>query len=229
MKNMSSAEFFAKKAPYNLRYIVAAVFVMVATNVAVVSQTVRAAACTPPGTDYGMVSYTASVGSAGTYRIWLRMAAPDASTNTVLLDIDSATCYIVGGASVPVYSGGTSTYFTNNVSNWINHTSSNGVIGQSLTSGSHTIKLIGTGVGVVVDRVIMTTDDSCTPTGTGDNCAMVYLAPDIDMNGTVNFLDFSALANKYSQSGAGLGRSDINRDGVVDFLDFSLLANKYGQ
>jgi hypothetical protein len=216
-------------ASHRARYIVAAVFVVIAMNTAITSQTAHAAACTPPGTDYGTVSYTASVGTAGTYRIWLRMAAPDVSTNTVLLDIDSTTCYIAGGSSVPVYANGTSTYFTNNTSNWINKTSSNAVISYSFTSGSHTIKLIGNGTGVVVDRVIMTTDDTCTPTATGDNCVMVYLAPDIDMNGVVNFLDFSALANKYGQSGGSIGRSDINRDGTVDFLDFSLLASKYGQ
>lgn len=195
----------------------------------VIPSTASAAACTPPGTDYGTVTYTASVSTATTYHIWVRMAAPSVSVNTVLLEVDGTTCYTVGGASVPVYANGASAHFTNDASNWINHTSGSVVISQSLSSGSHTLKLIGTGDGIVVDRLILTSDDSCTPADTGANCAMVYLAPDIDMNGIVNFLDFSALANKYGQSGSGLGRNDINRDGTVNFLDFSLLANKYGQ
>jgi hypothetical protein len=205
------------------------IFMAFASFFAITPHAVYAAACTPPGTDYGTVTYTASISAAGTYRIWVRMSAPSTSVNTVMLDIDSTTCYTIGGSDVPTYANGASTYFTNNTTNWINHTSGSVVMSQSLSSGSHTIKLIGTGDGVVVDRVLFTTDDSCTPTGAGDNCAMVYIAPDIDMNGVVNFLDFSALASKYGQSGSSLGRSDINRDGVVNFLDFSLLANKYGQ
>lgn len=217
--------FFRKRfAP-----VLASICVMIASVVAVQPQTALAAACTPPGTDYGTVTYSATISTPGTYRIWVRMAAPDASTNTVLLEIDGNTCHTVGGSTVPVYASGTSTHFANNTSNWINRTSGGATISHTFTSGSHAFELIGTGTGVVVDRVLVVTDDSCTPTGTGDNCAMVYLAPDIDMNGAVNFLDFSALASRYSQSGAGLGRSDINRDGVVNFLDYSLLASKYGQ
>lgn len=213
----------------NLKLIAAASAAALASVVSIITpHRALAAACTAPGTDYGTITFTASVSSAGAYRFWTRMAAPSSSVNTVMLEVDGSTCYTVGGSSVPVYSSGTSSYFTNNKSNWINQTSSGSTISQSLTSGSHTIKLIGTGADVVVDRVIITADDSCTPTGTGDNCAMIYVAPDIDMNGNVNFLDFSRLAAKYNQS-SNLGRTDINNDGTVNFLDYSLLASKYGQ
>lgn len=213
----------------HVRYFVAALVVSFSGIFACFPHAALAAACTAPGTDYGTVTNTVSVPTTTTYRIWLRMAAPSASVNTVMLEIDGNTCYTVGGSDVPVYASGGSTYFTNDRTNWINHTSGSTVINQSLSSGSHTFKLIGLSDGVVVDRLILTADDTCTPTGTGDNCAMSYLAPDIDMNGVVNFLDFSAFASKYGQSGSSLGRVDINRDGVVNFLDFSLLANKYGQ
>ena len=201
----------------------------IASVVSIMTIRVSAAACTPPSTDYGTVTYTASISGAGTYRVWARMSAPSSSANTMLVEIDGATCYTMGGSTVPVYANGATTYFSGNSSNWINRTSGGGVISQSLTAGSHTIKLIGTSDGVVVDRVIITADDSCTPTGSGDNCAMIYVAPDIDMNGKVNFLDFSKLAAKYNQSGASVGRADINNDGTVNFLDYSLLASKYGQ
>lgn len=214
---------------FSSRHLVAAALVALASVVSIGGRDASAAACTPPGTDYGTVTYTASISAAGTYRIWTRMSAPSVSVNTVMLEVDGNTCYTVGGASVPTYANGATTYFANNTTNWINNTSGGATISQSLTSGSHTIKLIGTGTGVVVDRVIITADDSCTPTGTGDNCAMVYVAPDIDMDGNVNFLDFSRLASKYNQTGASLGRADVNRDGTVNFLDYSLLASKYGQ
>lgn len=209
--------------------VVTSVCMMIASVALLYPRTAVAAPCTPPGTDYGTVTYSATVSTAGTYRIWVRMAAPDTSTNTVFLEIDGNTCLTVGGSTVPVYAGGTSTHFANNTSNWINRTSGGATISHSFTTGSHSFKLIGTGAGVVVDRVLVVTDDSCTPTGTGDNCAMIYLAPDIDTNGVVNFLDFSALASRYGQSGGSLGRSDINRDDIVNFLDYSLLASKYGQ
>lgn len=207
-------------------HFLAAAMVIVATCT---QQTTFAAACVPPGTDYGTVTMTANVSSAGTYRIWTRMSAPNSSANTYLLDIDSTTCYIVGGSSVPIYPGGATTYFSNNTSNWIAKTSGGSFIDVNLTSGSHTLKLIGNASGVVVDRVILTQDSTCTPKGVGDNCASIYLAPDINQDGSVTFLDFSVLSSKYNQSGSTLGRVDINGDNTVNFLDFSLLASKYGQ
>ena len=42
---------------------------------------------------------------------------------------------------------------------------------MSLSAGAHSIKLIGNGNGVVVDRVIITASTTCSPSGTGNNCA----------------------------------------------------------
>lgn len=58
--------------------------------------------------------------------------------------------------------------------------------------------------------------------------APVYKTADINQDGAVDYLDLSALASRYGQSGAGLGRSDINMDGKVDYLDLSTLASQYG-
>ena len=130
-----------------------------------------AAACTAPATDYGTVSgLSASVNTAGTYRIWTRMAAPDSTNNTYLLEVDGSTCYTVGGSSVPVYASGSSTHFVNDTTNWIDQTSTGTTISLSLSSGAHTFKLIGNAPDVVVDRLIITSDTTCTPTGVGDNC-----------------------------------------------------------
>ena len=208
---------------------VVAAFVVSVASLLVGSSPASAAACVPPGTDYGTVTQTVTVTSAGIYRIWSRLAAPDASNNTYLLDIDSSSCYTVGGSTVPTYANGASTHFATNTSNWISTTSTGTTIDVNLTATNHTFKLIGTGDGLVVDLMILTKDTTCTPSGAGDNCASVYFAADIDQNGAVNFLDFSRLASKYGQSGAGLGRTDINGDGAVGFLDLSLMASTYGQ
>jgi len=131
-----------------------------------------AAACTAPGVDYGQVTgLSTSIANAGTYKIWTRMAAADTSNNTYLLEIDGSSCYTVGGSSVPVYTNGATTYFANNSSNWINTTSAGASISLSLTAGTHTFKLIGNGVGLVIDRLIFTPSTTCVPTGTGANCS----------------------------------------------------------
>ena len=226
----TSAEGTTDNSPLAVAASPIAAEIAVASITAVMpSPVAHAAACTAPSTDYGTVTFTASIGTAGTYRIWTRMSAPSASANTYLLEIDGNTCYIVGGSSVPVYSSGSSTRFQSGTTNWISKTTSGVTIDMSLTTGSHTVKLIGNVADVVVDRVIITADDSCTPTGVGDNCASIYLAPDIDTSGKVDFLDFSRLASKYGQTNGSLGRVDINGDGTVNFLDYSLLASKYGQ
>ncbi len=188
-----------------------------------------AAACVPPGTDYGTVTFSTEISEAGTYRIWTRMSAPNSTDNSFLMDVDSTTCYTVGGSNVPVYANGATTHFTNNKSNWISRTTTGTQIDISLSAGTHTIKLIGTSAGVVVDRVIITRDDGCSPTGDGSNCATNIVAADINSDAKVNFIDFSLLSTRYNKSDGTIGRSDINLDGVVDILDFSLLANKYGQ
>lgn len=212
-----------------VHYLLAAALVFASSLALYGSTPASAAACTPPSTDYGTVTLTASVSAAGTYRVWTRMSAPNSTDNTYLLEIDGNTCYTVGGSGVPTYPNGASTYFQNNTTNWISKTSGGANIDPTLSSGSHTIKLIGNASGVVVDRIIITADTTCVPTGVGDNCASIYLAADIDQNGKVDFLDFSRLANRYNQTGSSLGRSDINNDGTVNFLDYSILASKYGQ
>jgi chitodextrinase len=119
-----------------------------------------AAACTAPTTDYGQATMNVAVPSNATYRIWSRMMAPDSTNNTYLLEVDGAQCYVVGGG---VASG-----------SWVwvdyQNSSSASKINLALTQGSHAVKLIGRQPGVKVDRLVLTSDTTCTPTGNGDNC-----------------------------------------------------------
>jgi chitodextrinase len=125
--------------------------------------TALAAACATPPTDNGTDTMTLSVPANATYTLWVRMLVPDTTNNAINAQIDTTTCFNVGASSsIPA-----------NTWTWVNY--QNGVTGTpntvALTSGSHTVKLIGTSAGVEVDRVILTSDTTCTPTGTGDNCA----------------------------------------------------------
>jgi len=125
--------------------------------------TANAAACAIPSTDLGSDSITMTVPQTATYTVWTRMKAPDTSHNSVNLDIDGTTCLNVGGGSF------VATSWLSSSSNWINYTngSSSSVISVNLTAGTHTFKYIGTQAGVEIDRVIVASDASCVPTGTG--------------------------------------------------------------
>ena len=214
---------------YRLFSILSATVVTAATCTFVLTTPASAAACTPPGDDYGIVDMTSSISASGTYRIWTRMAAPNSTDNSFMLEIDGSNCYVVGGSGVPVYADGSSVHFQSGKSNWIPTTTSGEPMDVSLSAGSHNFKLIGTSTGVVVDRIVVTADTACVPIDLGDNCASVYVAADINEDSAVDFIDFSILADKYTQDTGSLGRSDINNDGIVNFLDYSILANKYGE
>jgi hypothetical protein len=57
------------------------------------------------------------------------------------------------------------------------------------------------------------------------------LLGDSNLDGAVNFGDYSNLQNHYGQTGAGIGwiDGDFNYDGSVTFQDYSLLQNNYGK
>lgn len=134
-----------------------------------------AAGCVSPTTDYGTVTQTVNVPATGTYRIFSRIAVPDTTNNTYLLDIDSTNCYTVGGSSNITTSPGLTANPPTGTINWVWVDYQNGTttskIDVSLTAGNHTFKMIGNKPNVALDRVVLTQDLTCPITGTGDNCA----------------------------------------------------------
>jgi hypothetical protein len=106
--------------------------------------------------------------------IWIRMAVPNTTSNTVLLEVDNASdsalnCYTVTAPAAAVYTSAeatANTYFNNDSTNWVDVNVST----ANLAAGTYHFKLIGNAADVVVDRMIITQDNTCTPTGTGDNC-----------------------------------------------------------
>lgn len=132
-------------------------------GVVFLGQTPKAEAACTPTTDYGTVTSTVSITTAGTYRTWVRIMAPDTTNNSLSLEVDGGSCIVVGNnTAIPA-----------NTWTWVDYRdgTTTSKINLTLTAASHTIKLIGTEPGVSVDRVILTTDTACVPTGTGDNCA----------------------------------------------------------
>jgi hypothetical protein len=140
------------------------------------SSRASAAACTAPATSYGTVTSSVTVPATANYRIWTRMSAPTSSANTYLLQVDTSTCYNVGGSTVPVTATANATHFTTGSSNWINVTSTGSTVDLNLTAGTHTLTMIGNAQDVIIDRILLIQDNAdgssgCNPTDAGDNCA----------------------------------------------------------
>lgn len=118
--------------------------------------------CTVPA-NYGSVSSTLSIPADGVYTLWSRIMASSNENNSYLLEVDGKSCFVVGDSNlIPA-----------NTWTWVNYQSGSptDAIKMNLTKGGHAIKLIGREAGVKVDRVLALADASCTPVGTGDQCA----------------------------------------------------------
>jgi hypothetical protein len=125
--------------------------------------------CTPSGTTYGTDTLSVTIPSTGTYSIWTRMQIPDSADNGILLNIDNTSCYNVGAnSSLPTSSWQWVNYYDGNSSN---------IVSLSLTAGTHSFQYVGTSNGVEIDRVLVLSDATCTPTGTGDNCMQTTTSP----------------------------------------------------
>ncbi len=134
----------------------------------------RAAACTVPSTDFGTATATIKVDTAGTYQVWSRMQAPDATNNSFLLEVDGTTCFTVGDSAIAA-----------NTWTWVDYQNGTATSKNRMTlnAGNHTIKMIGREAGVKVGRILMVSDLNCVPTDNGDNCAVAgdTTAPTIDV------------------------------------------------
>jgi hypothetical protein len=136
-------------------------FCLAVAGVTVVSQRPAVAACAVPATNYGSATMQLQVATAGNYRIWTHMLAPDTTNNSLLLEIDGSSCYVVGDTAIPAQAW-----------TWVNHQngSTASTITATLSAGSHTIKVIGREPSVKVDRILAVSDQNCTPANLGENC-----------------------------------------------------------
>lgn len=116
---------------------------------------------TTPPTNTGTSTMTATT-TDGTYRIWARMKAADTNNNSFYLRIDSQCAILVGDNNQISASSWT----------WVDYQngSTTNKINTTLTAGNHVVTIIGNEPGVSVDKILMTKDLTCVPTGFGDNC-----------------------------------------------------------
>lgn len=110
-----------------------------------------------------------TLGATETYRVWVRMLATDADSDSFILDtstVDSDTsgCSITFGDAVDSADYGTWTWTSYDAT-------SEEPVDIFLPSGSHIFTITGTEAGVGIDRVLVTSSLDCTPEGlTGENC-----------------------------------------------------------
>lgn len=169
------------------------------------------AACQAPATTYGTDTMTVTAPTATTYNIWVRMQAPIAASNSIMLQVDGGTCYNVGGnSSMPLNSW-----------TWVNY--QNGSASQtmqaSLAAGSHSLELIGIEAGVSIDNILLLSDTSCVPTGTGSNCTPNNNPP------TANI---SAPANGATLSGTTTISANASGSAAISNVQFKLDGTNLG-
>lgn len=119
-----------------------------------------AAACSPLASDKGQSTGTITTPESGQYTLWVRMWAPNASSDSVYVQIDNQCPVTVNDAKA------------GNGFIWVNFSDSKPTqsMRYAFTAGNHAITLAGREAGAGVDRVLLASDPTCTPVGTGDNC-----------------------------------------------------------
>lgn len=175
-----------------------------------------AAACAPPA-DYGSVTQSVTVPTSGTYRVWSRIKAPDTTNNSYLLQVDGTTCYKVGdNTAIPA-----------NTWTWVNYQNgtTTSVISATLSAGSHSFVMYGNEPNVQLDRVVLTTDTACVPTGTGDNCANPpdTTPPTVAISSPANnaVISSTTTVTATASDDVGLAKVEFYVDGVLVGTDTS--------
>jgi hypothetical protein len=90
------------------------------------------------------------------------MMSPVSTSSSIYLQIDNTSCNLsLGGATIPA-----------NTLTWINYQngSTTNHLTVNLTGGQHQFILAGASAGISIDKILLLTNVSCTPTGDGSNC-----------------------------------------------------------
>ena len=128
----------------------------------ILSPTTVEAACPALPSDKGQVTFSVTIPSSGTYRVWTRLFPATLGQSKVELQVDQATCNVLIGqnSSLPA-----------NQLTWVDYgTATTSKINLNLTAGSHTVIVAGVDPSVGIDKILFLIDATCTPTGDGSNC-----------------------------------------------------------
>lgn len=129
--------------------------------------------CPPAGSATGgIASYSVDLPQPGNYKVWVQMMGAGDGANSLWLQFDQLYCVKVGDmAGMPT-----------GVWEWVDYMNGNTtqkIPVPIIAAGTHTIKLIGNAAepGVSVDRMLLTKDMACIPSGNGDACIGIVSTP----------------------------------------------------
>ncbi len=138
---------------------------------------------TPTSTPGGCPAIPESAGSAvmtidvpatGAYVIWNRISVSGAANSGFWLQIDDSCAISIGGMALTPQEWA-----------WVNYRNADPAdkVSVELSAGAHTVKLMEQGPEVRIDKLLLTNDQGCTPTGgDGAGCLSASDAPTIPTN-----------------------------------------------
>ena len=122
----------------------------------------QAQACGTVPSNTGRETFQVTAPTAGKYQLWSRIRTGNAAVNSYYLQIDTTCAIRVAHRALAV-----------NQFVWVNYqdgnTATHSVV--NLAAGKHTVRAIGAETGLLLDRVLLTTDLKCVPVSFGENCA----------------------------------------------------------
>lgn len=124
---------------------------------------VEAAACTN-NAQYGQVTLSADIPTAGEYVVWVRLQPATVSSNLLKLEINGNTCYSLGSTTIPAASWTWVNFHGNQQTNIMKY--------NFTTTGSKAIKLFGLSPNMKIDKIILL--------GSGEQCASNGVVPIAD-------------------------------------------------
>ncbi len=120
--------------------------------------------CAAIPTTFGVATGSVSIASTGQYVVWSRMMAGSSTSNAYYLQIDSGC---------PILVGDLATMATNS---WVWVDYMNGQTGsrilQTLSAGTHSIRVVGKENGLKLDSLVFANNLNCVPVNNGSNCTL---------------------------------------------------------
>ncbi len=119
--------------------------------------------------DVGSATATIDVPADGVYAIWNRVSVSKDVSSSFWLQIDDDCATSVGGATLAPQEWV-----------WVNYRDASpaNTVTVALSAGTHTVKLVQQGPDVRIDKLLLTTDQTCVPIGTdGAECLAATNTP----------------------------------------------------
>ena len=158
------------------------------------------------------MGYFVDFSTSGNYYLWVRRAAQGGGDDSCQIAVD-------GGGPIEWSWGGGSTF------DWVKYSSA-----LNFSGGAHVLRIGMREDGALVDKIVLTTSSSYTPSGTGP--AESIITGDIPTNAPTQIPTTAptsdpTIAPTLAPTQATLTRGDANGNGTIDIVDALLVAQYY--